>query len=52
VHTHAISRVAAWNASGPGLTPRLLPRCEPGRRVRLPPAAMSEEQETQDLLPH
>jgi len=30
---HAISRVAAENASGPGLTLRLLPRCEPQRRA-------------------
>ena len=29
VHTHAISRAAAENASGPGLTVRLLSRCEP-----------------------
>jgi len=43
VHTNAISSVAAWNASGPGLTVRLLSRCEPRRRVRLPLAAMSEE---------
>src|SRR5712692_4336873 len=42
VQTNAISRVAAWNASGPGLTVRLLSRCEPRRRVRLPLAAMSE----------
>jgi hypothetical protein len=42
VHTHAISRVAAENASGPGLTVRLLSRCELRRRVRLPLAAMSE----------
>jgi hypothetical protein len=44
VHTNAISRVSAWNASGPGLTLRLWSRCEPRRRVRLPLAAMSEEQ--------
>ena len=42
-HAHAISRVAAENASGPGLTVRLLSRCEPRRRVRVPLAAMSEE---------
>ena len=30
VHTNAISRVSAWNAFGPGLTVRLLSRCEPG----------------------
>jgi hypothetical protein len=32
----------ARNASGPGLTLRLSPRCEPRRRDRLPLAAMSE----------
>jgi hypothetical protein len=41
--TNAISRVPSGNASGPGLTLRLLPRREPRRRVRLPLAAMSEE---------
>jgi len=51
VHTHAISRVAAENASGPGLTLRLLARCEPRRRDRLPLAAMSEEQGREGLLP-
>jgi len=50
VHTHAISRVAAENASGPGLTVRVLSGCEPRRRVRLPLAAMSEEQEREKLL--
>jgi hypothetical protein len=40
VQTHAISRVAAENASGPGLTVELLQRCEPRRQVRLPLAAM------------
>jgi hypothetical protein len=42
VQTNAISRVAAWNASGPGLTLRLLSGWEPRRRVRFPLAAMSE----------
>ncbi len=51
VHTNAISRVAAWNASGPGLTLRLLSGCEPRRRVRLPLPAMSEEQGRADLWP-
>ena len=33
VHTNAISRVLAWNASGPWLTLRVLSRCEPRRRA-------------------
>jgi len=33
VQTNAISRVAAENASGPGLTVRLVSRCEPRRRA-------------------
>jgi len=51
MHTHAISRVAAENASGPGLTVELLSLRESRRRVRLPLAAMSEEHGTQELLP-
>src|ERR1700737_273548 len=52
LQTNAISRVPSGTASGPGLTLRLLSRCEPRRRDRLPLAVMSEEQGTQDLLPH
>jgi hypothetical protein len=52
VHTNAISRVLAWNPSGPGLTVGLLSRREPRRRVRLPLAAMSEEHEREDLPLH
>src|SRR6266705_1164958 len=37
VHTNAISRVPWGNASGPGLTPRLLSRCEPWRPGRSVP---------------
>jgi len=51
VQTNAISRVPSGNASGPGLTPRLLPRREPWRRVRLPLAAMSEEHGKVELQP-
>jgi len=51
LHTNAISRVLAWNASGPGLTLRLLSGCEPRRRVRLPLAAMSEEPGREVLWP-
>src|SRR6202022_2705410 len=51
VQTNAISRVPSGNASGPGLTVRLLPRGELRRRVRLPLAAMSEEQGREGLLP-
>jgi hypothetical protein len=49
VRTNAISRVPAGNASGPELTVRLLSRCETRRRVRLPLAAMSEEQGKKNL---
>jgi hypothetical protein len=52
VQTNAISRVPSENASGPGLTVRLLSRCKPRRRVRLPLAAMSEEHGTQEPSPH
>ena len=52
VHTNAISRVSAWNASGPGLTGRLESCGKPRRRVRLPLAAMSEEHGRRELLPH
>jgi len=51
VHTHAISRVAAENASGPGLTVRVLSGCEPRRRVHLPLTAMSEEHGREELEP-
>jgi len=51
LHTNAISRVPSGNASEPGLSVRLLSRCEPRRRVRLPLAAMSEEQGRGKLLP-
>ena len=50
-HTHAISRVPAENASGPGLIVELLSRREPRRRVRLPLAAMSEERGREELPP-
>jgi len=51
VHTHAISRVPSGNASGLGLTVRLLVKVRAPAAGRLPLTAMSEEQGREELLP-